>query len=139
MEKKIRDILAHEVFHAIEFGIPHATGNCADYDWLSEATANWMIDHVYPADSGPGSIYRAEHPYAAGYMYVEHLQPIDEAGTLVTPTTPTAIRTTCSSSTSHAAAPGDHQGHLGCDPAQDSIGALAGCRPTWRKPGISSH
>lgn len=79
VEKKIRDILAHEFFHAIELGIDHATGDCADYDWLGEATANWVIDHVYPDDSAPAN--KAEHPYAAGYMYAEHLMPIDEAGT----------------------------------------------------------
>lgn len=79
MEKKIRDILAHEFFHTIEFGIPHATGNCADYNWLSEATGNWVIDYVYPNDSAPAN--KAEHGFAAGYMYVEHRVPIDEAGT----------------------------------------------------------
>ncbi|HKS55940.1 MAG TPA: PKD domain-containing protein, partial [Steroidobacteraceae bacterium] len=78
-EKKIRDILAHELFHTIEFGIPHATGNCADYNWLSEATGNWMIDYVYPDDSNPAN--KAEHGFAAGYMYVEHAVPIDDAGT----------------------------------------------------------
>jgi hypothetical protein len=78
-EKKIRDILSHELFHTIEFGIPHATGNCADYEWLSEATGNWMIDYVYPDDSNPAN--KAEHGYAAGYMYVEHPVAIDDAGT----------------------------------------------------------
>ena len=83
IEKQVRDALAHEVFHAIEFGYSHATGNCADYDWLGEATANWVIDHVYPDDSAPtsSSFYRAEQSYAAGYMYKEHLKPLDEAGT----------------------------------------------------------
>ena len=81
-DKQVRDALAHEVFHAIEFGYSHATGNCADYDWLGEATANWVIDHVYPNDSAPSSssFYRAEQGYAAGYMYKEHSKPIDQAG-----------------------------------------------------------
>ncbi|HEY7642596.1 MAG TPA: PKD domain-containing protein [Steroidobacteraceae bacterium] len=82
-KKQVRDTLAHEFFHAIEFGYSHATGNCADYDWLGEATANWVIDHVYPNDSAPNgsSNYRAEQGYAAAYMYVEHAKPIDEPGT----------------------------------------------------------
>lgn len=80
-EKQVRDALAHEFFHTIEFGYGHATGNCADYDWLGEATANWVIDHVYPDDSAPtsSSFYRAEQSYAAGYMYKEHREPIDQA------------------------------------------------------------
>jgi hypothetical protein len=82
IEKQVRDALAHEMFHAIEFGYDHATGNCADYDWLGEATANWAIDYVYPDDSAASSssFYRAEQGYAAGYMYVEHAKPIDEPG-----------------------------------------------------------
>lgn len=81
-EKQVRDALAHEVFHTIEFGYSHATGNCADYAWLGEATANWVIDHVYPDDSAAtsSSFYRAEQGYAAGYMYKEHSKPIDQAG-----------------------------------------------------------
>lgn len=81
-DKQVRDALAHEVFHTIEFGYSHATGNCADYDWLGEATANWVIDYVYPDDSAAtsSSFYRAEQGYAAGYMYKEHSKPIDQAG-----------------------------------------------------------
>ena len=74
-EKRIRDVLAHEFFHTIEFGYAHPTG-CQDYYWLSEATANWAIDLVYPDDSLPDG--RAEQGYAGGFMYVEHLAPIDQ-------------------------------------------------------------
>ena len=40
------DHLAHEVMHAIQRAFPRA--DCASYRWLSEATANWAMDYVYP-------------------------------------------------------------------------------------------
>ena len=68
--KRVRDVLAHEFFHTIEFGYGHSTP-CEDFKWLGEATANWAIDLVYHDDQG-------EQPYAPGYMYVEHRVPLDQ-------------------------------------------------------------
>jgi hypothetical protein len=49
----------HEFMHAIQFAYPLAA--CRPYDWLSEATATWAEDYVYPlADS--------EHDSAFGYF-----------------------------------------------------------------------
>jgi hypothetical protein len=51
--------VAHELFHA--FQNSYNMLSCAPYDWLAEATAKWVEDHVYPdADS--------EWPYASSYL-----------------------------------------------------------------------
>jgi hypothetical protein len=51
--------VAHELFHAFQNSYNMAA--CAPYDWLAEATAKWVEDHIYPdADS--------EWPYAPDYL-----------------------------------------------------------------------
>ena len=52
-------VAAHEFFHAIQNSFTLAA--CHPYDWVSEATATWAEDYVYPlADS--------EHSSAEGYL-----------------------------------------------------------------------
>ena len=50
----VRDVLAHEFAHVLQLGGYDFQADCDDYNWLSEATANWAIDYVYPGDQlGP--------------------------------------------------------------------------------------
>ncbi len=64
-----RDVLAHEFFHAISAAFKLARGP-HEYDWLDEATANEMIDYVYPTD-------QYEQYYATSYMTLDHQVPIE--------------------------------------------------------------
>ncbi|MEI6209246.1 MAG: FG-GAP-like repeat-containing protein [Desulfuromonadales bacterium] len=41
--------LAHEMTHAFQFTYPKLNNNESEYDWLSESTANWAMDYLYPA------------------------------------------------------------------------------------------
>ncbi len=42
--------VTHEFFHTFQFGADQGK-QCAEYEWWSEATANWAIDFVYPQDN----------------------------------------------------------------------------------------
>ena len=42
--------LSHEFFHTFQFGMDQKT-QCDEWEWWSEATANWAIDFVYPQDN----------------------------------------------------------------------------------------
>lgn len=64
-----RDVLAHEFTHMIQFSTPHPKP-CDEYRWLEEATANWMVDHVYPADN-------YEHRFAASYFKRGFYYPLE--------------------------------------------------------------
>ena len=63
--QKVRDTLAHEFFHLISMSYPQARTfselRLPEYEWLDEATANWMVDYVYKDD-------QFEHKAAPGYL-----------------------------------------------------------------------
>jgi hypothetical protein len=40
--------LAHELFHAFQFGFPGRRTRTHDWPWLDEATATWMASRIYP-------------------------------------------------------------------------------------------
>jgi hypothetical protein len=69
----VRNVLAHEFFHTLQLGAFSLFPNCEDYDWLGEATANWVMDHVFHGDN-------KEHPYAPGYWVKEHEVSIYKPG-----------------------------------------------------------
>lgn len=52
--------VAHEFMHAIQFTYDVARA-CSDYEWLGEATGNWAMDFVYPAEN-------YEQRWADGYL-----------------------------------------------------------------------
>ncbi len=47
--KIARDVFAHEYMHMIECFYSRG-GDCDDYSWLEEASANWAVDYVYCSD-----------------------------------------------------------------------------------------
>ena len=54
-------ILAHELFHAIQFSYSVANGDLCpggEYEWWKEASAQWVEDFVYPTE------YTGEHDFA---------------------------------------------------------------------------
>ncbi len=57
-----RDFVAHELAHVIQVGAYAYAEDYLKYRWLEEATANYMIDYVYPEDQV------VEHPYAEEYL-----------------------------------------------------------------------
>jgi hypothetical protein len=63
--KTVRGILAHEFFHLISLSYPQARTyspkGLPEYAWLDEATANWMVEYVYPDD-------QFEHEAALDYL-----------------------------------------------------------------------
>ncbi|MDQ1302502.1 MAG: hypothetical protein QG595_485 [Pseudomonadota bacterium] len=71
--------VAHELMHAIQFtyDVAHA---CSDYDWLGEATANWAMDFVYPAENyehfwADDYLIRTDSELGKGYGYGDYLFP----------------------------------------------------------------
>ena len=60
---------AHELFHAIQF-VYEAKVTC-DAPWISESTATWAENWIYPAENG-------EHLYAKAYLAIPH-KPIDNS------------------------------------------------------------
>ncbi len=62
--------VAHELFHA--FQNSYAMVSCSPYDWLSEATAKWVEDFVYPDAN-------SEQPYAVSYLDFAY-QRLDKTG-----------------------------------------------------------
>ena len=70
-QRKVEAVLAHEFFHVLQMGTYTFAAACSDYDWLGEATANWVIDYVFHDN-------QTEVPHAAGYMTGERKVPLDE-------------------------------------------------------------
>ena len=70
--KKVRDALAHEFFHLISLSYAQARAESdlglPEYQWLDEATANWMVDYVYKDD-------QFEHSAAPDYLRPPYGQP----------------------------------------------------------------
>ena len=65
----VRDALAHELTHVLQFGGYDYVVDCYDYDWLGEATGNWAVDYVYPLD-------QFEHESSLSFFregYADHL------------------------------------------------------------------
>ncbi len=68
---ELKQILAHELFHAVQFG--YSMNACEAGTWLTESTATWAIDHVYPGPQGPAGgpgteVGNYEHQFAAGML-----------------------------------------------------------------------
>lgn len=65
-----RDELAHELMHAFQFAFKTKV-DCIteDYRWLSESTAQWVVDYIYPSDT-------YEHRAAAIFLGTPEL-PLD--------------------------------------------------------------
>ncbi|MBI2913627.1 MAG: hypothetical protein HYY03_06875 [Chloroflexi bacterium] len=53
-------VVAHELMHAFQFAF-EAVNDCKGLTWLSESTATWAMDYVYPQAN-------KEHGYAEGYL-----------------------------------------------------------------------
>ena len=62
--------VAHELFHV--FQNSYVFADCHAYDWLSEATAKWVEDHLY-------SKANSEWPYAEDYLNAAALR-LDKTG-----------------------------------------------------------
>jgi hypothetical protein len=71
---KVRDALAHEFFHLISMSSPQARElsdkRLPEYEWLDEATANWMIDYVYKDD-------QFEHGAAPDYLNQDYATSLE--------------------------------------------------------------
>jgi hypothetical protein len=57
-KKALRDVLAHEFMHVLQFSLDV---KCTGTLWWREATANWAMDEAYPDDN-------VEHDYAPAYL-----------------------------------------------------------------------
>lgn len=65
-----RDLLTFAFAQLVQLGYTHPKP-CAEYRWLEDATATWMIDHVYPADN-------LEHFEAPRYLERGHAHPLEQ-------------------------------------------------------------
>jgi hypothetical protein len=77
---KIHTTLAHEFFHVLQNGSVNGAGtpytfsaNCNDYNWLGEATANWVIDYIFARTN------QHEQKFAPDYMGRERKVSLDKA------------------------------------------------------------
>ena len=85
-KKEWKSYIAHELLHAIQFGMTRAAA-CDDYKWLDEATATWVMDHVEPGanfeDGGNGvarpGFARRQGRFFANYLYNDHRVSIENA------------------------------------------------------------
>jgi len=59
--EKARAIIAHEYLHTLHMGVYDYHEDYLSYRWLEEASANWVIDYIYPDDN-------FEHAYADSYI-----------------------------------------------------------------------
>ncbi len=84
--KEWKSYIAHEFLHAIQFGMDRAAA-CKDYQWLDEATATWVMDHVEPGanfeDGGTGvaspGFARRQGKFLMNYLYNDHRVSIEKA------------------------------------------------------------
>jgi len=84
VDKLYRNTLAHEFMHVLQFAMERPAA-CADYDWIDEATAQWAMDLVYPADNMEDGRTRWSDRVRGGGFYAnyavnDHLVPLE--GTL---------------------------------------------------------
>lgn len=64
---KMAATLAHEFMHACQWAYDVDAFSLSSYQWLKESTAQWALDHVYPAS-------QLEHaPYAEAYLQAPRL------------------------------------------------------------------
>lgn len=85
-KQRWKSVLAHEFLHVLQFGMDRQAA-CADYKWLDEATATWIIDHVDPQgnfeDGGgvPASngFARRQGKFHMNYLYNDHRVSIENA------------------------------------------------------------
>ncbi|MEO8525002.1 MAG: Ig-like domain-containing protein [Caldimonas sp.] len=85
-KKEWKSYIAHEFLHALQFGMDRSAA-CADYKWLDEATATWVMDHVEPGanfeDGGTGvatpGFARRQGRFFANYLYNDHRVSIENA------------------------------------------------------------
>jgi hypothetical protein len=85
-KREWKSYLAHELLHAIQFAMTRSAA-CADYNWLDEATATWVMDHVDPGanfeDGGNGvarpGFARRQGRFFANYLYNDHRVAIENA------------------------------------------------------------
>jgi hypothetical protein len=72
--KTVRDALAHEFFHLISLSYPQARTyspkGLPEYEWLDEASANYMVEYVYPDD-------QFEHEAARDYLQLDYLTSLE--------------------------------------------------------------
>lgn len=89
----VKSILAHELLHALQFAMDRPA-SCKDEEWIDEATAQWVMDHVVPTipqgepgefgmESGLGRVSvndRKSGPVLAEYLYSGHMTSIEKDG-----------------------------------------------------------
>ncbi len=68
-------ILAHEFMHAVQFAFDRA-GDCGEYTWFVEASAQWAMDYVYP--SGPPGGPPNEEQQVAPRLLDDTYWPLDQ-------------------------------------------------------------
>ena len=73
-EEKTKDTLAHELFHCFQYYIPLRNFTDPDESWLTEATAVWSENYVYPAAN-------FEHERLPLFFNTRH-QPLVQNGSL---------------------------------------------------------
>lgn len=66
-----RDIVAHEFAHTLHIGVYDYAEDYLSYRWLEEATAVWVIDHIYPDDNV------VEHEFVEGFFTDEFIDSIE--------------------------------------------------------------
>jgi hypothetical protein len=79
----MRSVLAHELLHTIQFGMDRKAA-CADYKWIDEATAQWVMDYVFQVDNfedgidkhEPGAFARSGI-YFADYVLGGHMRALE--------------------------------------------------------------
>ena len=79
----LRSVLAHEVLHTIQFGMTRQAP-CADYDWADEATAQWVMDELFPDDNFEDGIRKVDFAPRAGVFFADyvlggHRKPLEQA------------------------------------------------------------
>ena len=79
----LRGLLAHEVLHTIQFGMTRQAP-CADYDWADEATAQWVMDELFPDDNFEDGIRKVDFAPRAGVFFADyvlggHRKPLEQA------------------------------------------------------------
>ena len=71
---ELNSVLAHELMHTSQFA--YKTASCfSSYGWITEATATWVEDYVYPS-------LNFEQPFATNFFYSteKSLEEIDAKG-----------------------------------------------------------
>ena len=79
-----KGVLAHEFMHVLQFGMTRPAA-CTNYDWIDEATAQWAMDLVEPADNMEDGVRRVaaqrrSGQFYANYLLNEHMVAIETPG-----------------------------------------------------------